>query len=98
MTMMATDRRRLPRFRSLNLLSYVCVDENKQVVKHGMGRTLDVSEHGILLETHAPIDSQYTLSLAIGLEEDLMTDINGKVVYSKANDVGRFESWKAGRP
>jgi c-di-GMP-binding flagellar brake protein YcgR len=86
-----TNRRKHPRIKSLNLLSYVCVDENKDVVEQGMGRTLNVSEGGILLETHAPIDSQHTVSLTIALEDDLMTDINGRVVYSKAGKAGRFE-------
>jgi hypothetical protein len=90
--MTTTNRRKHPRIKSLNLLSYVCVDENKNIVKQGMGRTLDISEGGIMLETHAPIDSQYTVSLTIGLEDDLVTEIDGKVVYSKTGEAGRFES------
>ncbi len=92
MTVTTTNKRKYPRIRSLNLLSYVCVDGNKNIVQQGMGRTLNVSEGGILLETHVPIDSQYTIFLTIGLEDDLMTNINGKVVYSKAGEAGRFES------
>ena len=89
--MTTKDKRMHPRIRSLNLLSYVCVDENNDVLKQGMGRTLDVSEGGIQLETHVPIDSQCTVLLTIAVEDDLMTDINGRVVYSKAGKVGRFE-------
>ena len=89
--MTTTNRRKHPRIKSLNLLSYACVDENKDVVKQGMGRTLDVSEGGIQLETHVPIDSQCTVLLTIAVEDDLMTDINGRVVYSKAGKAGRFE-------
>lgn len=89
--MTTTDKRRHLRVRALNLLSYFCLDENQHVVKQGMGRTLDVSESGILLETHAPIDLGYTISLTIGLEDDL-TDISGKVIYSRANDAGKFET------
>lgn len=84
------DKRKHSRIRSLNLLSYVCVDQNGEAVMQGMGRTLDVSEGGILLETHAPIDTEYTVSLAIGLEDDL-TNINGRAVYSKVGEAGRFE-------
>lgn len=90
--MTTTSKRKHPRIRSLNLLSYVCVDRNKNIVKQGMGRTLNVSEGGILLETHVPIDTEYTVTLTIGLEDDLVTDINGKVIYSKPGEVGRFES------
>jgi len=56
-----------------------------------MGRTLNVSETGILLETHIPIDSQYQVGLTIGFEEDLI-NIRGKVVYTKAGKDGKFES------
>ena len=89
--METSDKRKHERVRSLNLLSYVCVDENQDVVRQGMGRTLDVSEGGILLETHAPIDLRQTISLTIGLEDD-MTDITGNVVYCKAGELGKFES------
>ena len=90
--MATTNKRKHTRFGSLNLLSYVCIDEQNNKVKQGMGRTLNVSEGGILLETHILIDSQYTVSLTIGLEDDLMTDINGKVVHSKDGEAGRFET------
>lgn len=89
--MTTANKRKHHRVRSLNLLSYVCVDENQDVVRQGMGRTLDVSEGGILLETHAPIDLLHTISLTIGLEDDL-TDITGKVVYCRAGEPGKFES------
>lgn len=56
-----------------------------------MGRTLNVSEIGIQLETHVPIDSQNTVLLTIALEDNLMMDINGRVIYSKAGQAGMFE-------
>ena len=89
--MTATNKRIHVRVRSLNLLSYYCIDQNGVVVRQGMGRTLDVSEGGILLETHAPIDLKHTISLTIGLEDD-MTDITGKAVYCSEGELGKFES------
>ncbi len=91
MTIETVDKRNHQRVRSLNLLSYVCVDENQDVVKQGMGRTLDISEGGILLETHVPINLKHTISLTIGLEDD-MTDITGKAVYCREGELGKFES------
>jgi hypothetical protein len=91
MTMTKVNQRKHRRFRSLNLLSYVCIDENQDVVKQGMGRTLDVSEGGILLETHAPIPLQHAISLTIGLEEDV-TEMDGRAVYSKPGEPGKYES------
>jgi hypothetical protein len=90
-TMTKDNQREHPRFRSLNLLTYFCIDENRDVVQQGMGRTLDVSEGGILLETHAPIALQHTISLTIGLEDDV-TEIDGRAVYSKPGESGKYES------
>ncbi|MEJ2729497.1 MAG: PilZ domain-containing protein [Deltaproteobacteria bacterium] len=87
---MATqEKRKYARINSLNL-SYVCLDENNQVVKQGMGRSLNVSESGILLETHFPIDDQHTVTLTLGLEEDLV-DIKGRPIHTRKNDAGKYE-------
>ena len=56
-----------------------------------MGRTLDISVGGILLETHAPIDLQHTILLSIGLQ-DAVSDIAGEVVYCRERSPGKFES------
>ena len=89
--MKTSDRRQHPRFKSLNLLSYVLIDDGNDAVQQGMGRTLDVSEGGILLETHAPIDPRYTVSLKIGLRDDI-TNVRGDVVYTRKSQSGRVES------
>lgn len=87
---MATqEKRKHARINSLNL-SYVCLDENNQIIKQGMGRSLNVSESGILLETHFPIDDQHIVTLTLGLEEDLV-DIKGRPVHTRINDAGKYE-------
>jgi len=85
------ERREHPRINALNLLSYVCMNENSETVRQGMARTLDVSEGGILMETHVPIDPQYTVSLTLGLKDEL-TDVKGKVVHFRTDGNGRFQS------
>ncbi|HUV78165.1 MAG TPA: PilZ domain-containing protein [Desulfobacterales bacterium] len=90
--MTTKERRHHPRISALNLISYNCVDETEQVVAQGMGRTLNVSEGGILLETHSPIDPKNAIALAIGLEDELI-DIKGKIVFSMA---GKDEKYEAG--
>ena len=88
---MGTDERRgKDRIDSLNLLE-VSVDENKNVVDQGMGRTLNVSESGILLETHFPIDLESAVTLTIAIENELI-QLNGKVVHSRAGDTGTYET------
>jgi len=89
--MTTNERRHHPRISALNLISYNCIDETEQIVAQGMGRTLNVSEGGILLETHTPIDPKNTIALAIGLEDDLI-DIKGKVVFSISGKDEKFEA------
>ncbi|MBU0987333.1 MAG: PilZ domain-containing protein [Proteobacteria bacterium] len=85
------DQRHHPRIYSLNLIAYACTDETGQVVMQGMGRTLNVSEGGMLLETHVQIDLQSTVLLTIGLEDDLI-EISGKVITSKPGNEDKFEA------
>jgi hypothetical protein len=81
--MTTQEKRKHARVSSLNL-SYVCLDEKDKIVKQGMGRTLNVSESGILLETHFPIDNKHIVTLTLGLEEELV-DIKGRPVHTRLN-------------
>lgn len=89
--MQQQDRRKKTRTNSLNLLSFYCLDESNEIVMQGVGRTLNISEDGILLETHEPIDPRHSVSLFIAIEEDLV-DVKGKVIHSSANDNGKFNT------
>jgi hypothetical protein len=83
------DKRKHTRFDSLNL-SYVCLDDNCNVVKQGMGRTLNISESGILLEAYFPIDTSYEILLTIGLEDELV-DLKGRLAHSRPTEKGKHE-------
>ena len=80
--MNGSDKRRHIRVESTNLLNFVGMSEDGEQCKQGMGRTLNVSESGILLETYKPIDSKTRISITIGIEEELV-DIEGEVVFLK---------------
>ena len=89
---MAADEKRIDqRVESANLLSYTCLDENNYEMMQGMGRTLNVSEGGILLETHVSVSQQYIVSLTIALEDEIM-DFKGKIAHSRKRADGKFES------
>lgn len=79
------EKRKHPRFDSLNL-SYVCVDEKGEIIYEGMGRTLNVSESGILLETvFEGMNTENLVELTVALEDELV-DIKGTVVRCKAGE------------
>ena len=86
--MTSENKRKHERIQSLNL-SYICLDEDNNIVKQGMGRTLNISESGILLETHFPVDLEHIIRLTISLEEDLL-DIIGKPMHVRSLDEGTY--------
>ena len=87
--MTSENKRKHERIHSLNL-SYICLDEERNIVKQGMGRTLNLSESGLLLETHFPIESRHIVLMTIGLEEELL-DISGKPIHIRTNEDGKYE-------
>lgn len=66
------NKRHSKRFDSLNLLVYNAVNEEGECIATGMGRTLNVSLLGILLETKDRLEIGQTVSVEIGFEENLV--------------------------
>jgi hypothetical protein len=89
--MNSSDKRRHIRVESTNLLNFVCIDEDCQPYHQGMGRTLNVSESGILLETYKVLDPRAHISISIGIEEELV-DIEGEVVFLKESAKDTYEA------
>jgi len=87
--MTSENKRKHERIQSLNL-SYICLDEDQNIIKQGMGRTLNISESGILLETHFTIEPNHVVQLTISLEEDLL-DLKGKPVHVRSSGEGKYE-------
>ena len=87
---MTQDKRRAIRINSLNL-SYIGINEDNEIVNQAIGRTLNVSESGILLETHFSIHSRQIVSLSLALGDDLI-NVMGEVVYSRPGDEEKFET------
>ena len=83
------ERRKHPRAKALNL-SYICLDEDQHVIKQGMGRTLNVSESGILLETHFPIEATHTVVLSIGFK-DWLVDVKGRPAHIRSTGPDLYE-------
>jgi hypothetical protein len=85
------EKRRYPRYDSLNLIAYACMDNNGNIINQGMGRTLNVSQMGLLLETYYPLDCEDVMLLGVGLQEELI-DIRGRVVHVSMNNDGKYAS------
>ncbi len=79
---MTNDKREYQRISSLNLLNFTLMDFEKNIISQGMGRTINVSVGGILMETQSIVNSKYLIKLSIGFEDDII-DLNGNVIYCK---------------
>ena len=79
---MGFDHRESARKDSLNLLDYVVLDDAGNQVDRAMARTLNVSERGILFETHLCLEKGRELIITIGLENDLC-EIRGRIAHAE---------------
>ena len=85
------EKRKHSRVDSIYLLNYVHLDEDDKQVMQGMGRTINVSESGIMLETHVAFNENDTIDVVVGLKEDMVT-IRGKVIFTRTTESSRYQS------
>lgn len=78
--MPSKDQRQAPRADSLNL-SFFCIDEDSNITHQGMGRTLNISTSGILLETSEQIPQDKTVDMEIAMENEII-NASGTVIHS----------------
>jgi len=81
------ERRNYPRVKTCNLISYMAIKENGEVMDLGMGRALDISQNGIFLETPRLLFSEYISLMSVDLDNNLI-EIKGQVIYSGINRSG----------
>ena len=75
------ERRKHPRVKTSNLISYYSFDETGKLISHGMGVALDISKGGMLLETPFFVESGPILLTAIDWEKNIV-EVKGKLIYS----------------
>jgi len=83
------EKRKHPRVDINNLVSYRCTDDSGKQTKQGRGKSVNISQGGILIETHDPFEWQDILVLSIDIEDESVS-IKGKVVYCNAANFGKF--------
>ncbi len=86
-----SNKRKSKRFESLNLVSYKLFNENNELCAQGIGRTLNISSGGILLDIEDRIDAEIKIAhMEIALDENLII-ITGSTVYSRKTENGYTE-------
>ncbi len=86
---MIDEKRHHPRFDSRHLLHFIMPGDGDFPDTQGMGRTLNVSHTGILIETYTSIEEGRSILLTIGIEEDLVV-VKGRVVHTKPIRSGAY--------
>ena len=86
-----TERRKYPRIKAHNVISYICTDKDGNQVGEGLGETINISQGGILLKTPLPIESEYILLTSIDSESN-MVEIKGKIAHSRRAESGECET------
>jgi hypothetical protein len=85
------DQRKHPRVPTSNLISFKLYDENGKLLNQSMARALNISQSGILIET-AHLIKFDRISLMSADTGDKLVEIKGRVVYSRDNGTGMFET------
>lgn len=89
--MVIEEKRKKPRVHTVNLISYTSLGERGNSVEQGMGKSLDIGQGGILIETQVPIKAQLILLTAVNVNEELIK-AKGRVVYCREVDSNIFHT------
>ena len=83
------EKRTSRRIRSLNLTSYTPRKADRQEYIVSIGRTLDVSEGGVKVETHRQLANGTELEMDIAIEDRIIT-AKGEVIHTEELKNGLF--------
>jgi len=86
-----SERRRYIRPESLNLLDYIVIDEQGRPGEYSMGRTLNISIGGLLMETHIPLPAGHRVQITLGLQ-DVLVDVTGRIIHSTRSDDNMYRN------
>lgn len=84
------ERRSSERFATLNFIYYTLPGCAEGEVEY-MGRTLDASKRGLLIQTHVSLAIGQRVLLSVGLGENIV-ELGGKVVHCVVDESGMSRS------
>ena len=83
------DNRRYTRVETSNLISFLSIDADGRVQRQGMGKALDISQNGLLLESALPVDSEFVSLMSTDPNNQLI-EITAQVAYSRRGRTGNY--------
>ena len=87
----AKDRRKHVRVETSNLISYESIDKDDEIVFNSMGKAINVSRSGILLETAHLIEAEYVSLRTFDLDNKLIK-LKGQLIYCRKTDSALYQS------
>lgn len=88
--MIKDERRKSERVSKLTLVSYKHYDKEEKLDSQGIGRTADISKHGLRLQMPEKFEEGTTLDVTVAIEEDIV-DFLATVIYTKQIDDELFD-------
>jgi hypothetical protein len=74
-----------------NFIMHESIDKEGKIVSSSMGKALNVSRSGIMLETALPIEAENVLLMTVDLDNNLM-EVKGRLIYCRETDSGMYQS------
>ena len=87
----ARDRRKHTRVKISNFIMHESIDKEGKIVSSSMGKALNVSRSGIMLETAHPIEAENVLLMTVDLNNNPM-EMKGRLIYCRETDSGMYQS------
>ena len=85
------NRRKHVRVKTNNLISHETIGKDGRVESRSMGKALNVSRSGILLETPHRIVAEGISLMAVDLDDQLI-EIKGRPIYCRETYTGMFQT------
>ena len=89
--MEAAERREHTRVAASNHILYEILDNEWQIVSRSMGRAINISPSGIMLETPYPIEAVNVTLVTVDLENNLIV-MTSRLIYCRETDSGVYKA------
>ena len=83
------ERRKHPRVKIFNPISYIGFDADKHILEQNLGIAIDISQTGLLIESTQKVESEY-LSLVASNQNNELIEIRAHVAYCRKVDTGKY--------
>ena len=85
------EKRKNARVETSNHILYESMDNEGHIVRRSMGKAINISQSGIMLETPYPIDSSNVTLVTVDIDNNLI-EMTSSLIYCKETDSGMYQA------